>query len=212
MAAAAVIACPHCHKKFKGNESLKGKKIKCPKCARSFVVELVAVDKPGAPPRQEEAVKAAHDPQKSKAQTWDEEDEDSNPYAATTLDLTPRCPFCAGEMESEDAVVCLHCGYNTLTRSLGHTEKTIETTFGDHFRWLWPGIACAFTLVLIVVGYLYFCFQIPEVTKGHWTSFLDHESMRLWLCLMLLAGMWGIGMFVFKRLLIEPMPPEKVKD
>jgi hypothetical protein len=36
--------------------------------------------------------------------------------------------------------------------------------------------------------------------------------MRLWLCLMLLAGMWAIGLFVFKRLILEPMPPEKFKD
>jgi DNA-directed RNA polymerase subunit RPC12/RpoP len=210
MAATAVITCPNCQKKFKGNADLKGKKIKCPKCDEPFVVELIFVDKPATPPGGE-AVKAAA-PAKKKPSDWDEEDEDSNPYGVTHLDLTPRCPFCANEMESEDAVVCLYCGYNTQTRELGKTKKLFKTTGQDHFRWLLPGIACALTIVAIFVGYLYFCLQLPEVTKGHWTSFLDHESMRLWLCLMLLAGMWGIGIFVFKRLIIEPRPPEKVKD
>ncbi len=227
MAAKAVIACPHCHKKFKGAPELKGRKIKCPKCARPFVVDLVAVDEPVtevAPVEEpatevapvEEAVTvpppAAKATNKSKDLTWDDEDEDGNPYGAVDIDLAPRCPHCANEMESEDAVVCTVCGYNTQTRQLGRTEKTIATTAGDHFRWLLPGIACAITDVLIVVGYLYFCFQIPFVTRGSWTNFLDHESMRLWLCLMLLGMIWGIGLFVFKRLFLEPMPPEKVKD
>jgi hypothetical protein len=210
MAATAVITCPNCHKKFKGSEHLRGKKIKCPKCSESFVVELVAVDNP-SDPRPGEAVKAAT-VGKSKSATWNEEDEDANPYDITTLDLTPRCPYCANELESEDSVVCLHCGYNTQTRELGKTEKIIHMTGGDHFRWLLPGIACALTIVFLFVSFLAFCFLLPPVVRGGWTSFLDHESMRLWLCLMLLAGMWGIGLFVFKRLLIEPRPPEKVKD
>jgi len=216
MAATAVIACPKCHKKFKGNEKLRGKKIKCPRCSNVFVVEMVAVDDPTAAPAAapaDEAVKAAApNPGKSKTTTWNEEDEDANPYAATDLDLTPRCPHCASEMESEDAVVCLHCGYNTLTRQLGRTEKIIGLSGRDHFRWLLPGLACALTIVLFVVGYLYFCLYLPEVVKSNWMAFLDHESMRLWLCLMLLAGTWGVGLFVFKRLLIQPKPPERVKD
>jgi hypothetical protein len=209
MAATAIITCPHCHKKFKGGEQLRGKKIKCPKCENPFVVETIVVDNPAAPPK--ESVKAVNT-SKSKDTTWNPEDEDDNPYGVTNLDLTPRCPYCANELESEDSVVCLYCGYNTLTRSLGRTEKTFQMTGREHFRWLLPGIACALTNVLIFVGYLYFCFQIPIVTRGSWTNFLDHESMRLWLCLMLLAAMWGVGLFVFKRLLIEPKPPEKVKD
>src|SRR5262245_40920573 len=70
----------------------------------------------------------------------DDDEDGKNPYGITDLDLAPRCPNCASEMESEEAVVCLHCGYNTLTREWGKTEKVIATTGGEHFLYLLPGL------------------------------------------------------------------------
>src|SRR5437016_13861620 len=65
---------------------------------------------PAAPPRP----RGPHD---------DLFDEDGNPYGVTTLDLSPRCPNCANELTSADALTCLHCGYNTQTAKLATAQK-----------------------------------------------------------------------------------------
>ena len=43
-------------------------------------------------------------------------EEGDNPYIVNTTNLAARCPFCAKEMADQNAIICLHCGYNTLTR------------------------------------------------------------------------------------------------
>ena len=51
MAETSVITCPECTKKFKGKSDLQGKKIKCPFCAKPFVVSAAkAPVKAPAPP------------------------------------------------------------------------------------------------------------------------------------------------------------------
>src|SRR5947207_737731 len=100
MAAPASISCPSCAKKFKGRPELAGKKIKCPGCGSPFIVPQQAE----APQPKPAAVAAAN------ARAPDDE---ANPYGITTIDLSARCPNCANKMESEDAIICLHCGYNT---------------------------------------------------------------------------------------------------
>src|SRR5437870_3131869 len=108
-----VISCPQCKKPMKVPVTFLGKKVKCPACDNAFKVtgpsgiqtkptpgKKGAPAKPGAP-----------------ASRNDEDEEDSNPYQLTTLEETPRCPHCAKEMESPEAVICLHCGFNTRTRT-----------------------------------------------------------------------------------------------
>src|SRR5262249_12001216 len=60
---------------------------------------------------------AAETPKAPPAKKPHQDDEDegihANPYGVTTLDLTPRCPHCANEMVSEEAIICVYCGYNT---------------------------------------------------------------------------------------------------
>ena len=36
--------------------------------------------------------------------------------------MVPRCPNCTSEMGAHD-IICLSCGYNTLTREWGKTEE-----------------------------------------------------------------------------------------
>ncbi len=124
-----VITCPTCNKKFRGKEELEGKRIRCPFCKEPFVVpasESQAIKKAPAKAGQQ----ATQAPQK-RATDWDDEDEDSNPYAVTDLDLRARCPHCAQPMASEDAVVCLYCGYNIQTPEIGKTEKVIALSSFD---------------------------------------------------------------------------------
>ncbi|MBM4072498.1 MAG: hypothetical protein FJ271_26750 [Planctomycetes bacterium] len=142
----------------------------------------------------------------------DDEDDGKNPYGITNLDLAPRCPNCASEMESEEAVVCLHCGYNTLTREWGKTEKVIATTGGEHFLYLLPGLLAAIFIILQIVGMLYYCLALPYHARGTWLAFTDHESMRVWTTVGGMFDIWPIGYFAFNRLVLKPRPPDKKKD
>ncbi len=218
------IVCPSCQKKFKGRPELRGKKVRCPGCSHAFVVNgapassadgakkapaaAAAKGKPAGQPRPV-AVKAAKPP-------TDDEDEYSgqaNPYGVTELDLAPRCPHCANELESEDAIICLYCGYNTETRQIGHTTTVIATTGGEHFKWLLPGLTSGLGVIFLGIFCLFFSVMLPTIlSPKSWLTFLDHESMRMWMALICLGGMWGMGIFAYKRLIMEPKPMEKKKD
>src|SRR5262245_61410040 len=110
MAAASVIVCPECDKKFKGREGLQGKKIKCPACGADSVVGSLIYDtvepaQPKAPAKAAARTKpaapkpAAAAPPEKKGSLLDGLDEDGNPYGVDTPDLAPRCPNCANELE-----------------------------------------------------------------------------------------------------------------
>ena len=58
----------------------------------------------------------------------DEFDGDVNPYGIKHVELVPRCPNCTEEMGEHDTI-CLACGYNTMTRQWGKTEKNREARF-----------------------------------------------------------------------------------
>jgi DNA-directed RNA polymerase subunit RPC12/RpoP len=209
MAATTVIACPECKKKFKGRDDLEGKKIKCPACGHPFIVKQAAADKPGSAPAPPTA------PAKKKAWEEEEEEEGSNPYGVTHLDLAPRCPHCANLMATPDAIICLHCGYNTQTRQLGSTTKTIQHTGGERFLWLLPGLLCVAGILFLLNAAIFFCLALPDLLdKTSWAEdVFDAEATRMWLAVLpSLAMMWGLGYFAFKRLILEPKPPEKFKD
>src|SRR5262245_22810317 len=107
--AAPIITCPACTKKFKGKEGLQGKRIKCPLCATPFVVTAEQLKGKGG-------AKAAGQAKTHQRVTWNKEDDDSTGYQLGEFDLRARCPNCANLLESEDAIICLFCGYNTQTR------------------------------------------------------------------------------------------------
>jgi DNA-directed RNA polymerase subunit RPC12/RpoP len=233
MAATSVITCPNCTRKFKGREELVGRKVRCPNCGHSFIVQELAKDKvdseeelaareavaaltgkpsaagkpaPPAEPAQPAALppKLPHD---------DLFDEDGNPYGVTTLDLSPRCPNCANELTSADALICLHCGYNTQTRKIATTKKIIEHTGGERFVWLLPGLLCALGVFILFAMQMFYCFALPDIIdKDSWVNMFNHESMRLWIGLILLGFMWGLAYFAHKRLIFQPTPPEKTMD
>jgi DNA-directed RNA polymerase subunit RPC12/RpoP len=220
MAVTSVITCPECAKKFKGREELQGKRVRCPNCGHGFIVQSLAHDKVDSQEEPEPAL-AAEPPSPALAaeephikSALDEELEaGSNPYGVTTPDLAPRCPNCANELESADARICLHCGYDTLTRRIGQTKKLLEHTGNERFLWLLPGLLCAFGVFLLFLLQLFYCFALPGIiSKDSWANMFNHESMRLWIGLMLLGVMWGLGTFAHKRLIFNPHPPEKSLD
>jgi predicted Zn finger-like uncharacterized protein len=208
MAVSMVISCPECKKKFKGKEGLEGKTVRCPSCKHSFVVKGIAEE--AAAPSKKAAPAAGE--KKTKVE-WTEEDENSNPYGVTDLDITPRCPHCANPLESEKAVICLYCGYNTHTRESGGVKKTFANTGQEHFLWLLPGLLCALAILIFINALIYLCLYVPELLdRDSWVIMFDHESIRLWSVVFSLFIMWGMGFFAFRRLILHPLPPEKVKD
>ena len=133
-----------------------------------------------------------------------------DPYGVTELDLTPRCPFCAGEM-GEDDIICLHCGFNTQTRSHGRTVRTYAVTPKQQFLWSLPGVLCVLAIFALIGGIIYLWTGLPDpqsdkVKAEWWSSFID--PARVWgtiICLFLIAG---AGMFAVKRLVLNPKAPE----
>lgn len=198
----AVITCPECTKRFKGKASLVGKKIKCPFCKEAFVVPKDAASTAPEKPKEEP----------KKRITFDDED-DPGAYGVTALDLSARCPNCANPMADEKAFICLFCGYNTLTRTWGKTEKLIGHTTDDYVKHQMAAYICAGLSILFAWIMVFFCVTFPYlIDHTSWVDYFDAESIRLWWMIMMLFVFWGLGMFTYRRLVINPTPPEKKKE
>jgi DNA-directed RNA polymerase subunit RPC12/RpoP len=207
-----LITCTVCKKKFKGQENLAGKKIKCPLCGKAFVVPAAEKKAEPAKPAAGAASPAPAAAGAGQGAYPGEEEDDKNPYGVTTLDITPRCPNCAQEMADEKAFICLYCGYNSLTREIGKTEKLISHTSGERFKYLLPGIISAVGAYLFIVALTAFSVVLPDKVYKTKLTFLDHESLRMWFTIIALSFIWGMGMFAYKRLIVYPTPPLKKKD
>jgi hypothetical protein len=215
--AAPIITCPACTKKFKGKEGIEGKRIKCPLCSTPFVVPADGGAQVKAGPGKEGSFQLKQQAEAAPAQghqrvVWTKEDEDGTPYQMGEFDESPRCPNCAKLLEHAKAVICLHCGYNTQTREWGQTVRAMSVTGGQHFVHLLPGFFFLFMLLLLIVGILFFSINLPPIIAGTWASFLDHESMRMWIILVAMAAMWAFGTLAFRRLVLYPKPKEKQKE
>jgi predicted Zn finger-like uncharacterized protein len=177
-----------------------------PKAAKAAAGPAPAAPPPAPPPAG--AVTTAPPPA-PKAPLDDDDEDNPNPYSTTTPDLRARCPSCANPLESEDAVICLYCGYNTQTRAVGGTKKVIETTTQDRFSWLLPGLLSFGGAVVLVILSLFYCVTLPDMLGD---SFFVHESLRMWVVISALGCIWPLGHFALKRLILSPTPPEISKD
>lgn len=226
MSVSPVITCPECLKKFKGRGDLVGKKIKCPFCTKPFVV---TADAPAAPKPAKAAVSAkeaatavkaapkpAAPPVPAAPAPKPEMDEDDEPiggsYGVGNVDITYRCPNCAQPMLNDEATICVYCGYNTLTREVGKTEKTIAVTGGEHLLYLTPGIVAATFIVIMIFFLTFYSVVLPEWIEDTKAEFLSHESIRFWLSAICLGIIWSLGNMCFKYFVLQPKPKEKKKD
>jgi hypothetical protein len=199
----------------KAPDNILGKKVRCKFCQASFVASKptgkAPAGKPAKPPAGKSAKPPAGKPGKSGKPHLDDDDEDPNPYGVTSQDLAYRCPECANEMESEDAIICLHCGYNTRTRERAKTRKVEDTTGGDYFLWLLPGVACALVVLAIIGFNVWYLMKIDEVVdkEGTWYgAALCHGGIKTWVVIMSLGLIWLAGKFAVKRLILHFHPPE----
>src|SRR5262249_3275800 len=128
-------------------------------------------------------------------------------YQITDVLLTPRCPQCAAELESEDAVICLNCGYNNRTRVRMSTVHTIAYTPLDWIVWLGPGIL-SFLAALAMLGVIaYLWTEFRRKYNDEWYGF----PTEIWGSVVACGIGWVAGRWAFKRLILNFRPPEKLK-
>jgi DNA-directed RNA polymerase subunit RPC12/RpoP len=198
------VTCPQCQQPIKASNELVGKKVRCKGCAHVFVIAAGPAEKPRPP-------KPAAAPATAKAPAAAVDDEGPDEYAfADHKDAVPRCPHCANEIEA-DAKICLHCGYNTVSRQRVETKKTFETTAGDRLAWLFPGLLSAFAILVLLGLALIYCLLLPDWLQGGSWDWLSYNGFKLWFVIMCLFGMYYAGKFAVKRLILNPTPPEKTR-
>lgn len=224
MAAAITVECPECEEKLRAPEDARGKKVRCKSCGHAFVVPAApkaAAKAPAKPPAKSPAkpnakaqakpAAAPKAPAPAPVPPPADDEGDAKPYGVVTLELSHRCPECANELESEEAVICLACGYNTQTRTRHLTKKVYEPTGGERFMWLLPGILSAIGFLSLIGFDIFYWMEMPDLTKDHWYEFLGSGAIIMWVIIGSLFGMFYAARFAIKRLVFHPNPPEVEK-
>ncbi len=223
MADIAAVTCPECEKKFRPKTDVRGKKIKCPFCKEQIAVPeekkakakaKADADKPAKKKPDSTDIKAAESkappPAPAEPPALGEYDNDPNPYGVKTQDLTPRCPECAEELESATAIICLYCGYNSLTRERGKTKKVKGITAQKQLAYLGPAIGAATFLFCSIVFLIYYTVVSPYHVDGNiLLSWTDTEAIRMWFTVISLGVLWGSGVFCFNKFIEQPYPEEE---
>jgi hypothetical protein len=249
MATTFVIACPDCGKQVKVSDEHVGKKVKCKGCGTVYPVRSpdgkpAAKGPPPAPgkakatqakvtkaaPPDEDEEETAPPPAADEPHTgykFAEDDDEAGPKQydlAATDDHLPRCPFCAKEMESHDALICLNCGYNTRTRVRAELKAVHQATFGEYFLHLLPAIMCVLVMIGLLVWYIIFWLKIEGWLVDSWfedepgppptyLGGLGPGFMRLYLALITLAIYVPLTRYSYKRLIRNFRPTErKIKE
>ncbi len=234
MAGAIATACPKCGRKVTVRAELEGKKIRCKECQAVYPVTVAASAGKAASPQKNkgQAKKAAPGTSASAG-------DDSNPYGITGAVESYRCPVCANEMESPEAIICLNCGFNTQTREANRTRKILDTTGEDRFMWLLPGILCIVAVFVMLLVWVLYHFALPHWIFGDkwdkvldrpeingsrnkaafddalgedsWLSILFHYGVEVWVVVGFLFLSFLCIKFAIKRLILNPNPPEREK-
>jgi len=198
MADTVSVTCPECKKAVKIPEEMLGRKLRCKGCDETFVARA--------------AKKAAPVLKKPKKASGDGEDadDDGKEYGVTEEYLGARCPECANPMEDEEAIICLHCGYNTRTRQRAESKIVEEQSALDYFLWWLPGIACVLAFLALVGFDIWYCLDINRIVGEEWYSFIASGGIKLWLVVFSLWPMFYAVKFAVKRLIFNYEPPERL--
>jgi hypothetical protein len=239
------IACPNCEQTLKVPESVFGKKIKCKNCDHPFVAEDPAVKQkkspqPGLKPSKPggAAVKAKKEEPKpepkpepeaaSAPYKFQDDDEDAmgakpNPLGVIAEEDVARCPFCAKELDPPDAKVCLHCGFNTLTRVRADTKKVWAPDANDYMNHLGPGILALIAFIALLVldilclvnmrDWLTDTFLMKDEPgpDGQKAFYVKPGAFIALIWAATLMPLISTGRFAVKRLAIDNQPVERVK-
>ncbi|MCS6866827.1 MAG: hypothetical protein RMJ56_13985 [Gemmataceae bacterium] len=247
MATVFELPCPKCEIVLKVPETAFGKKVKCKHCGEIIPVndkttaprkkspaQPVSVSKPqAAPPKAPAAVPpppppapATANPSYKKFLDDDSEEDTAKPTPLGVIDEgqdIPRCPFCAKELEPPTAIVCIHCGFNNLTRTRADSKKVWAPDASDWIHHLAPGIlALLLAIGLITLNVICFLNMRDWMTdtflqkdeKGPDGEIAFYVKPGAFITFILAATILPIlkaAQFGIKRCFINYMPEEKVK-
>lgn len=239
MSSSFVIACPECQKQVRATDELIGKKIRCKGCSTIFAVEAPSEapkkknpdgekaktkPPPPLPPefKKEGAAKSPPPvppaPAATQKKPYEDDDDDgpANYGLIAEVSSMPRCPFCAKEMSSEEAKICLHCGYNTQTRLRPEVKKVHAHTPADILLWLMPGIICVLVMLGLVIWDIIFCMKVEswvastlQESDGTWVGGLNPGFFKTMMTAVVVVSCFFLGKIAYKRLLVNNRPPEK---
>jgi hypothetical protein len=211
MAALITIVCPDCRKEVRAPADFAGKKVRCKQCGNVFRADPSAPQgtiarSPSAPP----PAKASPPPVASFAR-FDEDEDGPDQYSLQVDGAgTNRCPECANELEGPDAIICLHCGYNTVTRERLALRKVEDITERDRLLWLLPGFVCALAVLFIaVIDILYAALLRPHKDASGLVKFLSWGGVKMWVIIGSFFVMVLAGRFAYHRLIVNAHPPER---
>lgn len=242
MASVVQINCPECQNPLKVPESVLGKKIKCKQCEHAFVVrnpdaaKSVMPSKPGGavkpskPGGVTQVKKSEPEPEPQPApykfQDDDGDDEGARPAALGVVDGgedIARCPFCAAELDPPDAVICLSCGFNNVTRVRAESKKVWAPDSSDWMNHLAPGVlallGCIGLIVLDAICWINmrewltgtFLQKEDKDAQGEIAFYVKPGAFITFIIAATILPIIGFARFAIKRLAIEYMPQEKAK-
>jgi hypothetical protein len=219
MSAPIEMECPNCKRSLRVPPAVFGKKIKCKHCNHAFVVQDPSAKPPSSGAKPPAAPAPANKP-------FMDDDDDEGPKKIEVItegDDIPRCPHCAKELEPPDAIVCIHCGFNNVTRAKANTKKVWAPTFEDWFMHLLPGIIALAILIALIVLDIVSLVRMRDWLEG---SFLEMDEKDaagqkrffvapgFFIAVIMMASLIvGVpaAKFVYQRLIKGYMPPEKIK-
>ena len=202
---AITITCPECDKQLKASSEVLGKKIRCKACGATFVgKDTSAPDKKSATKKDAKPAAKAPKPAANPA-----DDDDVTSYGVTHEYIGRRCPNCTEPMDDKQTV-CLECGYNTTTRERVRRIKVKDTTGGDVFLWLLPGMICVLVSIIVLTIWLLYVFMVDETSFGNevWYDFLGGKGAKIYTGLLSLFIIYKCTRFAIKRLIQDNKPPE----
>jgi hypothetical protein len=227
------MKCPECDEPLRIPPSVFGKKIKCKFCQHAFVVKdpnPAAKTKPAKPNKPGKAAEKPPvatappppPPPPPKQNLWDEGEAEEDVSLIEEEDVA-RCPHCAKELDPPDALVCIHCGFNNLTRQKAEMKTVWAPDVMDWFMHLLPGLlALALVIAAIVLDVVCTMNMRDWMTGGMLESDDIDASGRkkmyvapgafIFLIIFLSLGvMIPSAKYAFKRLAIDYKPSEQIK-
>jgi hypothetical protein len=241
MSSTVDVACPNCKKTLKIPPTIFGKKVKCKYCEHAFVVRDPAEEadegdarpakptKPGAKPAAKPAASPPPPPAAAAAapaattSPFLDDDDDGKKVELIEEEDVPRCPHCAKELDPPDAKVCLHCGFNNLTRDKAHTKKLWAPTTEDWMIHLLPGIVGLVICICYIVWDFIVYFKMREWMHESFLE-MDEKDATGKLKFYVPPGFFitfnlvisivvcvPCSKLAWRRLVKEFQPPEKVK-
>ena len=199
----ASISCTKCSKEYKVEDKMLGASVKCKACGEHFVA---AISKPN------EVNKSSA----SAPTSQDDEEEDGRvgkAYGIVLESETAKCPNCAKELIGTKAIICVHCGFNSRTRTWNRTKKIVERTPVDYMWWHLPAIASSIVVLISIVMLVVYFWKVPGWADANPNDtlpwLLNTLFVRIYMTIMVLYIAWSLGFYAIKRFVYFPHPPEE---